>query len=117
MKKPKLLLDENIGKRVASHLRKAGWDVDSIIEEAPGIEDSEVLKRAMKEKRIVVTLDHDFGALIFRDSNKHVGVLFLRLEIESAENIFHTINRVLKQYGKNLEKKFTVATESQVRMR
>ena len=117
MIKPKLLLDENIGKKVASRLRDAGWDVVSILEEAPGIEDPKVLKRAVKEKRIVVTLDQDFGTLIFRDSNKHVGVLLLRLEKESAENLFQTINRVLKQYGKALEKKFTVASESQVRIR
>ena len=117
MKKPRLLLDENIGKKVALRLRKADWDVASILEESPGAEDSDVLKRARKEKRIIVTLDQDFGALIFRDSNKHVGVLFLRLEKETTENIFQTISRVLRQCGKNLEKKFTVATESQVRMR
>ena len=117
MAEPKLLLDENIGYAVASRLREAGRDVLSILEESPGLEDVEVLKIAKKEKRIVVTLDRDFGALVFHDSKQHVGVLLLRLEKESAENISRTINNVLNQYGKKLERKFTVASESQVRIR
>lgn len=117
MRRLRLLLDENIGRAVALRLRKSSWDAASILEESPGIEDTEILKKATKEKRIVVTLDQDFGALIFRDSNKHVGVLLLRLGKESSENIFNTINRVLIQHGKKLEKKFTVASELQVRIR
>ena len=80
MSKLRLLLDENIGKRVVTALRESGYDVASVLEDAPGSTDTDVLKRARKEKRILVTLDKDFGALIFRDSESYVGVLFLRLQ-------------------------------------
>ncbi len=117
MKEPKLLLDENIGKRVYLWLKEKGYDIVSIIEESPGIEDIKILKRALKENRIVVTLDRDFGRLIFKNSNKHVGVLLLRLKEESAKNIFNTIVRVINQYGEKIKGKFTVVTESRVRIR
>ncbi len=117
MAKPKLLLDENIGYLAVLNLRESGYDIVSILEESPGITDQEVLQKAKSEKRIIVTLDGDFGALVYRDSNKHVGVLFLRLEKESAENISMVITKVLARYGQKLEKKFTVATETRVRLR
>lgn len=56
MKKPKLLLDENIGLRVLQLLQKQGYDAVSILEIARGSKDSDVLLRAVEENRIVVTL-------------------------------------------------------------
>lgn len=117
MGKPKLLLDENIGKRVVLALRKSGFDVASILEDMPGSTDVLVLKKARKEKRILVTLDRDFGALVFRDSESHVGVLYLRLQTESAENILFVLRSVLQEYGDKLKKKFAIASERDVRIR
>ena len=117
MKKLRLLLDENIGTRTVSALREAGFDVTSILEDAPGATDIEVLKRAKKERQVVVTLDRDFGTLIFRDSERHVGVLLLRLQKENSENIQLVLVRVLAQYGDKLIGAFTVASETVVRIR
>ena len=117
MAQPKLLLDENISPAVAARLRKDGYNAASIAEELPGMEDAAVLRKAQREERIVVTLDRDFGALIFRDSNRHVGVLFLRLKKESSKNVYAAITSVLVQYGEELEQKFTTASEWHVRMK
>lgn len=117
MQKPKLLLDENIGKRVALSLRESGFDVASILEDAAGSTDADVLKRARKERRILVTLDRDFGALVFRDSASHVGVLYVRLQKESAESIIFVLENVLHTYGDKLKGRFTIASETGVRIR
>lgn len=117
MEKLRLLLDENIGARTVQALRRSGFDVTSILEGASGATDNSVLKRAQKEKRIIVTLDRDFGTLVFRDSKPHVGVLFLRLQKESHENITSVVTEVLKQHGEKLNGRFTVATEKTVRIR
>ena len=117
MAKFKLLLDENVGRRVILALRKSGFDVASILEEAPGSTDTVVLKKARKERRILVTLDRDFGALVFRDSEAHIGVLHLRLQKESAENILFVLESVLQKYGNALKKRFTIASETDVRIR
>ncbi len=117
MRKPKLLLDENIGFLVIRRLRREKYDVLSVLEEMPGAGDSVVLAKARREKRIVVTLDQDFGGLVFRDLKKHAGIILLRLEHESAENIAQILLSVLKQYGDQLSSKFVVASEDQVRIR
>lgn len=117
MAKPKLLLDENIGYLTAARLRSVGWDVVSVLEDSRGISDAAVLKKARTEKRIIVTMDRDFGALVFRDSRRHVGVLLLRLQKESADNIFFVLKAVFEQHGESLAGSFVVASESQVRIR
>ncbi|MEM1883559.1 MAG: DUF5615 family PIN-like protein [Candidatus Bathyarchaeia archaeon] len=50
MRKPKLLLDENIGLRVYEELRDRGVTVQSIVRERRGVSDIEVVEIA-KEGR------------------------------------------------------------------
>lgn len=117
MTKQKFLLDENIGKQVAGILREKGFSIVSVLEDAPGSTDQEVLERAVREKRILITLDRDFGALVYRDSNKHVGVLYLRLQKERVEAIVKVIENVLTHHGAELERRFVTASETSVRIR
>ncbi|MBW8051451.1 MAG: hypothetical protein FVQ77_14150 [Cytophagales bacterium] len=117
MSQLRFLLDEDVGKRTANILRDKGYEIRTVIEEMPGIKDRNVLMEAVKDKRIVVTLDKDFGRLVFRDHKKYLGVLFLRLRKESPENIASAIQKTVKQYGEQLIGKFTTATEYNVRVR
>jgi len=113
----KLLLDENIGYLVVRDLRSQGYDVKSILEEKPSLDDVAVLKLAEKERRILVTLDKDFGKLIFLNSRKHVGVIFLRPQKESPANILALLTNVLKSYQNKLPNRFVTVSESNIRFR
>jgi predicted nuclease of predicted toxin-antitoxin system len=42
--------------------------------------DSAILAWAVNEQRLVITMDKDFGELVFRSGQAHDGVLLLRLE-------------------------------------
>jgi len=112
----KLLLDENIGLKVFKGLQDLKWDVISIIKESPGISDEEVLKIAVREKRMIVTLDQDFGALVFKESKKHTGVILLRLNNILPENLLINIKWVLEKYGENIKGKFVIVSESRIRI-
>lgn len=117
MAKLKLLLDENIGTEVFIFLERQGYDVVSVLDKKPGIEDREVLEQAQKDRRIVITLDKDFGRLIYRNSQRHAGVILLRLDDESPRSISQTLARLLVNYNLELSEKFTVVTETKVRLR
>jgi predicted nuclease of predicted toxin-antitoxin system len=117
MAKPRLLLDENLGGKVADILRMKGYDAKSILEYMRGAKDSAILAQAQKEKRIIVTLDRDFGALVFRDSKEHLGILFLRLQRESSDSICMVLLNVLTQHGDKLQGRFTTASEYRIRIR
>lgn len=84
MKKPKLLLDSCLPRAVALRLRADGWDAATVADSGADPGDASVLARAVSEGRVLVTIDADFGALVFRDGAKHAGVLRLR-EARSAE--------------------------------
>src|SRR6266545_7350801 len=62
----RILADENVAGEIVEALRQRGHDVGWIRADAPGSADSEVLRRAASEERIVVTFDKDFGELAFR---------------------------------------------------
>ena len=113
----KLLLDENIGYLVLSALRGKGYDVKSILEENPSLDDAAVLALAEKEQRILVTLDKDFGRLIFLNSKKHVGVIFLRLRKESPANILALLTDIFSRYQDKLLHRFVTVSENNIRFR
>jgi predicted nuclease of predicted toxin-antitoxin system len=57
------LVDESTGPAVARWLREQHHDVVSVFDEARGISDDEVIRRAYIENRILITNDKDFEGL------------------------------------------------------
>ena len=113
----KFIVDECTGMAVAEYLRGIGHDVSVVAEIMPQAEDHTILTKAVKEGRILLTNDKDFGELIFRRGHSHHGVLFLRLQDDSAANRVRVVKAVLDQYADFLKMNFLVATEKQVRIR
>jgi predicted nuclease of predicted toxin-antitoxin system len=62
----RFLANENFPMMSVIRLRDAGYDVVYGSEDAPGAEDSLVLERAVREERIILTFDRDYGELIYR---------------------------------------------------
>jgi hypothetical protein len=59
----RFLANENVPGAAIEALRAAGNDVVWIRVDAPGSSDPEVLARAVREERILLTFDKDFGEL------------------------------------------------------
>lgn len=62
---------------------------------------------ANKEECILITLDKDFGELVFKEKLIHSGVIFLRLKDESVENKKKVLLNLLSSKMK-FDGKFTV---------
>jgi predicted nuclease of predicted toxin-antitoxin system len=97
-------------------VREQGHDVFSVYEQARGLDDLTVIKKAFTENRILITNDKDFGSLIFREHHPHKGVILLRLENERSVNKITALERVLQNYMDRLEDHFVVVTETKVRI-
>jgi len=110
-------VDESTGKAVANYLRDQGYDVWSVIESAPGIDDSEILQKSHSEHRILVTNDKDFGELVFRHKMPVAGVILLRLLEETPANKVRVVEAVLDRWGTDLKGFYITATESIIRRR
>lgn len=61
----KLLVNENFPAPSITELRKLGHDVVAVAEVARGSADLDVLARAVREERWLVTFDRDYGELVF----------------------------------------------------
>ena len=73
------LANENFPLLSARLLREAGHRVVSIIQEAPGSKDEDILKRAHAERLIILTFDRDYGELIYRhQALPPVGIVYFR---------------------------------------
>jgi len=113
----RLLLDENIGVITLTYLRNQGYDVISILEQHRGSKDADVLTIAYQEKRILVTLDRDFGYLVYQNSAKHVGVIYVRLSKESTETINQVLHKTLMEFSDQIDRKFVTVSETDIRIR
>jgi len=113
----KFLVDECTGKSVVVCLREAGHDAASVAEAMPHATDEDVLRRAVSERRIVVTNDKDFGELVYRSEWEHGGVVLLRLRNEQAENRIRVMKAVLETVGDRLQDHYVVATDTGIRIR
>jgi predicted nuclease of predicted toxin-antitoxin system len=111
----RFMVDECTGPAVARWLRQRGHEVFSVYEDARGMDDDEVIRKASDENWILVTNDKDFGEKVYRERHPHRGVVLLRLDDERAGNKIDAVRRLLKDYAEEIPDCFVVVTETQVR--
>lgn len=112
----KFLVDECTGPRVTHWLLEKGHDVFSVYEEARGADDNWIINKANTENRIIITVDKDFGELVFRKGESHKGIILLRLENQRAENKINKIDDLLKNYSDKIKDNFIAVTEDTIRI-
>jgi Uncharacterized protein conserved in bacteria len=84
----KFLVDIGVGKKVEEWLSKSGYDIRSVRDINPRMEDREILSMAVSEGRMIITMDKDFGELVYNSGLPHAGVLLLRLEDANSSVVF-----------------------------
>lgn len=116
-KKLKFLADESLEYSIVLWLRESGYDVSSIAENFPSVEDEKVLQKANQEDRLIITNDKDFGDLVFFNKLPHKGVILLRFRTEQVETKIKFLKSFLKNYSDKITNKFTVIDEAKIRIR
>jgi len=112
----RILLDTCVWGGAKSELLRLGYDVwwTGDLPVDPG--DDEILAIAKKECRILVTLDKDFGELVFLHGFAHTGILRL-VEIPSKMQ-GKSIHQVLQSFGEQLARSAIVTLkEDRIRVR
>lgn len=112
----KILLDACVWGRAKEALAQGGHDVvwAGDWDEDPG--DLEILQRAHREGRLLVTLDKDFGELAIVRKIPHAGIM--RLVNISAKRQVEVCLYVLDRYQETLENGAILTVESnRVRIR
>ena len=112
----RFLADESCDFRVVRILRAAGYDVQSIVETSPRLEDDAVSDRALRERRILITEDKDFGQMVFAGGRQVLGVIFLRYPSNARERIGQDIVHFIKRRGQHLIGRFVVVQPGRIRI-
>jgi predicted nuclease of predicted toxin-antitoxin system len=73
----KLLANENFPMKSFHILLEPGYDIKHIGVENAGISDEEVMNFSVREGRIIVTFDSDYGELVYKNGYKPAGVIYL----------------------------------------
>ena len=113
----KFLVDIGVGKKVEKWLQEKGYDVKSVRDINPGAKDSEVLHLAVAENRMVITMDKDFGELVYNSGKTHSGVLILRLEDANGAQKIMTLQKILSEHADKMENKFCVFQHGRLRIK
>jgi predicted nuclease of predicted toxin-antitoxin system len=113
----KFLADENFPASAIKELRRRGLEVFSIAEELPGTGDEAIIVMCAAEKFTLLTLDKDFGELVFRrDSSAGCGVILFRVEVKSPDEFGRLVVSALDTL-KNLSNYFAVVEHGRIRIR
>ena len=114
---PKFIVDVGVGKVVEEWLRQSGYDARAVRELDPRMRDTEILALAAREQRIVVTMDKDFGDLVYHSGQSHAGVLLLRMEEAGQREKLAAVQQILAKYSDELTGRFCVYQSQRLRVR
>ena len=100
----KLLLDQGMPRSTAALLRQAGFETVHTGEIGMATaEDEAIIRRAVAEDRVVVTLDADFHAQLALSHATKPSVIRIRIEGLRAEELSALLQKVIQQCRVELE--------------
>lgn len=115
----KLKLDENIPELASVRGRELGHDVHTVADEnLSGADDQTVLRAAVSESRILVTLDLDFADIRTYPPGTHAGIWVLRPAVQTFRAVTALMEAGLRlATSERAEGQLWVIDEKQVRIR
>ena len=115
----KLFLDENLSPLHAAELRTQGHDAIAVLEaDLSGATDERVMRFAVDNGRVLVTLDADFANVIRFPPEQTLGVIRLKLHPPAEESIRQAIRRALLFLGNiDITGRLAVVDEDKIRIR
>lgn len=112
----RFVADESCDFAVVRALRGAGHDVVAIRDTMPGATDEAVIERALRDSRILLTEDKDFGQLVFASAAEPPGVVFIRFPVTAREAMAQTIVKLVATNAHKMPGRFIVVQPGRIRI-
>jgi predicted nuclease of predicted toxin-antitoxin system len=113
----KFIVDVGVGRSSEEWLLAQNFLVLTISSINPEMEDYQIIKLAIKEEGIIITMDKDFGELVFKNNNSHKGILLLRLDDAVSEEKLAVIQNIIPEHLEHLKNNFSVYQNGKLRTR
>lgn len=105
----RFLVDRCAGHRLAEWLHNAGHDVLEALALGPDPGDKTLLEPAEAENRVPITIDKDFGELIFLHRVSHAGLIRLP-DVRMSQRI-EMVEEIVAAYGPELEERAVITIQ------
>jgi predicted nuclease of predicted toxin-antitoxin system len=107
----RFLIDRCAGRKLAEWLRSKGHDVLESRTLGPDPGDRELLKKAAEEARILITIDTNFGQLVYMDHVCHCGIV--RLPDVPAERRIELMKAIFREHASALNNQAIITVRGQ----
>ena len=112
----RFLADESCDFAVVRALRAEGFDVLSVAETMAGADDEIVIALALREGRILLAEDKDFGQLVFAAGSQSVGVVLIRFPASARSAVGARIVDLVRKHSDRLAGSFVVLQPERIRI-
>ena len=112
----KFIVDVGVGRIIEAWLTQQNFQVIAIRDLNAGMTDIAIIELD-KEDAIIISMDKDFGELIFKSNLLHKGVLLLRLEDAVAEEKLAVIQNIFPEHLTLVKNNFAVYQNGKLRIR
>lgn len=113
----KFLADAHVSAELVAMIRAFGNDCSDASAIPPRMKDVDILRMATAGQRVVVTIDKDFGELVFNLGIPAVGVVLIRLSSSDEPERVERLRDVWPIVMSRLPGTFVTVTDSRVRGR
>ncbi|MGE0086576.1 MAG: DUF5615 family PIN-like protein [Desulfococcaceae bacterium] len=113
----KFLVDAGVSKKVEEYLKIQGYETKNVRDIDTRMPDEDIIRLAVSEHRMVITMDKDFGELVWHYDMEHCGVLLLRMENAAAAEKLEVITFILSNYSDKIKDNFCVYQNNRFRIR
>jgi predicted nuclease of predicted toxin-antitoxin system len=112
-------VDENMPIESAALLRAAGWECDTVLDEAlGGAEDPEVGARCQAEGRVLFTLDLDFADIRAYPPSAYAGIVVFRPATPSRDGVLALLTLLIPMLQSGwVEHRLWIVEPGRVRVR
>ncbi len=112
----RLLADESCDFAVVRALRAVGYDVVAVAETSPRADDEAVMELALRDERLLITEDKDFGQLLYADKQVTRGVILLRFPAKARAALADAVVELLRRHGRRIVGRFVVVQPGRIRI-
>ena len=112
----RFLADESCDFSVVRALRAVGHDVLAVAELASGTDDATVMDMALRDNRVLLTEDKDFGQLVYAQAQPSSGVIFIRYPAEARKTLTKAVVTFVSQHEVELTGSFVVMSPGRIRI-
>ena len=113
----KFIVDVGVGRIIENWLVQQNFSVIAVQILNPEMADTDIIELANREDAIIISMDKDFGELIFKNIIPHKGVLLLRLDDAVAEEKLAVVQNIFPEHLPDIKNKFAVYQNGKLRIR